>query len=70
VSPEVSQQVTRPHRFSKKTIRVRTGVVADSQEPNAGAERKRLDEATMLSFLELILKWNEDSAKKISETPK
>jgi hypothetical protein len=50
---------------------VRTGVVADSQEPNAGAERKRLGEATMLSFLELILKWNEeDSAKKISETPK
>ena len=49
---------------------MRTGVVADSQEPNAGAERKRLDEATMLSFLELILKWNEDSAKKISETPK
>jgi len=51
----------------------RTGVVVDSQELKAGDERKRFDEATMLSSIgdiKVVLKRNEESAKKISETPK
>ena len=47
----------------------RTGVVVDSQELKAGDERKRFDEATMMSSIgdiKVVLKRNEESAKKIS----
>jgi len=51
----------------------RTGGVVDSQELKAVDERKRFDEATMLSSIgdiRVVLKRNEESAKKNSETPK
>ena len=64
VTPEEYYQTRGPHRIRKKLFEARTSVVSGSQEPNAGAERKGLDEATMLSSLELVLKRKEDSAKK------
>jgi len=38
----------------KKAFELHTGVVVGSQGPKAGAERIRLDEATMLSSIEDI----------------
>ena len=59
--------------MTKKSFEVRTGVAGASQGPNAGAERKRLDEATMLSSIEdieVVLKKDRSVSEKISDTPK
>jgi hypothetical protein len=67
VTPEEYYQTRGPHRIRKKLFEARTSVVSGSQEPNAGAERKGLDEATMLSSLELVLKRNGKKIQRKSQ---
>jgi len=44
----VAPKKTRQQQIKKKDLEARTGVIAGFQGPNAGAKRKRFDEATML----------------------
>ena len=53
-SSNVECQTTRPHKIKKKSFEARTGVDAGFHGTIAGAERKRFDEATMLSSKMII----------------
>jgi len=61
-SSNVECQTTWPHKIKKKSFEARTGVDAGFHGTIAGAERKRFDEATMLSS-KMIIEDNSTSAK-------